>query len=373
MSKICSEKVLLVGSSIGMLDIARKIKNRGYELIVIGGIVDDPCHLIADKSIFVDYRDIESCITESLKYDIKYVVPGSNDIAFECALKIANSLKIKTFDIEQTIEILHNKSAFREFLEKIGVSQPKRYSIAQVLSQDFSDWPVIVKPDLAFSGKGITVLQDATHLNAAISKARMSSRDQNFIIEKFVIGQLYSVSSFISEGRVVYAFFSNEQCDANPYAVDYSFTPSNLRIDTRNKISNDLFKIASDLSLCDGLLHIQFIYDDREKKYYFIECMRRMIGDFYGKKISYSYGVDYNDLYLRPYLEETIHAFPIEKNDEIHRRILCSSKSYIFESYKNEDMQNIIEVIPLSKSGDKIDIYPNGKAAIVFYKKVECK
>ena len=83
--------VLLIGSSSGVLEIAKKIIY-GFRLIVLGGIQDDPAHSIADESIFADYRDIKSCVYECKDKEIENVVPGSNDIAFDCALAIADEL-----------------------------------------------------------------------------------------------------------------------------------------------------------------------------------------------------------------------------------------------------------------------------------------
>ena len=65
--------VLLIGSSSGVIEIAKKIRS-GFRLIVLGGIQDDPAHSIADESIFADYRDIKSCVYECKDKEIENVV-----------------------------------------------------------------------------------------------------------------------------------------------------------------------------------------------------------------------------------------------------------------------------------------------------------
>ena len=53
---------LLVGSSAGMLSVARKLKGYGHKLYVLGGISDDPCHLLADQSLIVNYLDLKNAL-----------------------------------------------------------------------------------------------------------------------------------------------------------------------------------------------------------------------------------------------------------------------------------------------------------------------
>jgi len=363
------EEVLLIGSSIGMLNIAKKIKEKGYKLIVMGSILDDPCHRVADESLFVDYRDVEKSIYACSKLNIKYIVPGSNDIAYNCALKIAEALGIKTFDKHDAIEILHTKLNFRQYLNKLQISQPNRYDIDDIYSPDFQEWPVIVKPNLAFSGKGITVINSVDKLADAISEATQASRDKSYTIEAFVDGDLYSISTFISNQLIIKSIFSKEMCQANQFAVDYSFTPSDLSEGVKKLIEADVNKIIEALELRDGLLHIQLIYNSNTQKFYFIESMRRLIGDFYGRKVEYAYGFDYDEMYLRPFLEEKLEIPTEQTPEEVHRKIVSSSEKFIFENYKPSKGEQLIEIIPLATAGELIEAHPNGKAAIVFFRK----
>ena len=267
-----------------LLKSLKKIKEYGFRLIVLGGIQDDPAHSIADESIFADYRDIKSCVYECKDKEIENVVPGSNDIAFDCALAIADELGIKTFDSSHVIEQLHNKTQFRKLLTNCQIPQPKIYSKKDVEAQGFNSWPIMVKPELAFSGNGITIIDNKDQLHSAVNRAKKISRNGGISIEQFVSGDLYSVSTFIAQEDIAYSFFANEFCNLNQFAVDYSYTPSNLSHSIQSAILLDIEKILKKLQLKDGLLHFQFIYDPLTSTYYFIECMRRMIGDFYGKK-----------------------------------------------------------------------------------------
>lgn len=362
--------VLLIGSSSGVIDIAKKIKGYGFRLIVLGGIQNDPAHSLADKSIFNDYSDINSCISACKNLDIKFIVPGSNDIAFDCALAIAADHGIQTFDAQNIINQLHNKMMFRQLIKKLSISQPKIFNKNELKDLNFARSKIIVKPNLAFSGNGITVVDGYEKLDAAIKHATKISRNGEITLEQFISGGLFSISTFVSKEEIALSFFANEFCRLNPFAVDYSFTPSNLPSSSQSEILKDVDKIIKYLNLKDGLLHIQFIYDENEKKYYFIECMRRMIGDFYGKKISLAYNVDYTDLYIKPYLNKKIVKNNLLQNPkEIHRKVIGYKNTHFFESITVAPDEKVIEFIPLATSGIEIKEFPHGKSGILFFEK----
>lgn len=362
--------VLLVGSGAGLINLAKKIKHRGHHLTVLGGLKDDPCHLIGDDSIFVDYRDFDSVLATCVKYKFDFVVPGSNDIAFECARRVAEQMQLSFFDKRSVIDTLHSKNKFRRLLKELDCSQPTVYDVSDVRDPNFIGWPVIVKPVDSFSGRGISVVRNLSNFEASIDLAKSASRTGDAIIESFVNGRLYSISCFLVNGIIEYRFFSNEFCFINPFAVDSSFTPSDLSETIQTAVVSNVELIVEKLSLVDGLLHIQFIYDPENNAFYFIECMRRLIGDFFGKKINLAYGFDYDEFYLRPYLGEiTPRGVGLPVPLKIHRDVIGRDTDFVFLGYMNEKRYCIVDYLPFKVVGDLVGPYPGDKAGIVFYEK----
>ena len=151
--------------------------------------------------------------------------------------------------------------------------------------------------------------------------------------------------------------------------MDSSFTPSDLSEKSQNVVICSVEKIARHLELKDGLIHIQFIVGS-DRRIYFIECMRRLIGDFFGQKICHAYNYDFYDNYLRPYIGMSV--MPLKRNSipkKIYRDVLGFNNEYQIESISFDLNIHPLELIPLSKSGDVIEGYPNGKSAILFYTK----
>ena len=59
--------------------------------------------------------------------------------------------------------------------------------------------------------------------------------------------------------------------------------------------------------------------------------MRRLIGDFYAKKIMHSVGIDYYDFYLRPYLNlDYDENLVVAKPKSVSRQIIAGSENFNF-------------------------------------------
>lgn len=364
---------LLVGSSAGMLSIARKLKGYGHKLYVLGGISDDPCHILADQSLIVNYLEPQECLDATRDLPLDFVVPGSNDIAFATASEIANQHGIQTFDDSAALYSLHNKTGFRELLLDLGIRQPIKLDLSSPdnISDFLKNNKILVKPELSFSGKGISIVESVDEFQAAIKLASSISRNKEVLLEEFIEGQLYSTSVFLKQQKCIASTFSNEFCNINPYAVDSSFTPSDLSEKSQNNILFSVEKIARHLKLKDGLIHIQFIVGS-DSRIYFIECMRRLIGDFFGQKICHAYNYDFYDNYLRPYIGMSVT--PLKRNSvpkKIYRDVLGGNNEHQIDSISFARNIHPLELIPLSKSGDIIEGYPNGKSGILFYMKDE--
>lgn len=361
----------MIGSSAGMLEIATKIKAYGHYLIVVGINSDDPCHKIADKSVFADYSNSLKCGELVKGLEIEFVVPGSNDVAFETSHYIAKLRGLPHYDTCNAIKMLHNKKGFRKLLDEVGLKQPRIYDPEYIRNtpETLQQTTLLIKPELSFSGRGISMIRDIEHLTPAIELAMKSSRNGGCVIEEYIEGSLFSVSAFLENKAVKNTFFVNEFCFTNPYAVCASFTPSTLKNDLQNYVKVSVSKIAKHLNLKNGLIHIQFIMNNYDE-IYFIECMRRMIGDFYAKNIIHAYGIDYYDLYLRPFLGMT-YGKQICTNDppkNIARKILCGEEPFIFGGVKNPNNFEILEYIPFKVIGDHTEKYPMDKGGVVFYR-----
>ena len=247
-------------------------------------------------------------------------MPGSNDIAFATASEIANQHGIHTFDNSAVLYSLHNKTGFRELLLDLGIRQPIKLDLSSPdnISDFLKNNKILVKPEFSFSGKGISIVESVDEFQAAIKLASSISRNKEVLLEEFIEVSC-TAPHILKQQKCIASTFSNEFCNINPYACNSSFTPSDLSEKSQNNILFSVEKIARHLKLKDGLIHIQFIVGS-DSRIYFIECMRRLIGDFFGQKICHAYNYDFYDNYLRPYIGMSVT--PLKRNSVLKKFIV---------------------------------------------------
>ena len=103
---------------------------------------------------------------------------------------------------------MHNKEKFRAIAEKLNLPIPE----TQNHNSKSLDYPVIIKPVDSFSGRGITVIKNHNKklFDSAIELARKNSATEEYLLEKFVSGELYSHSAFLKNKGQLKIFLSKK-------------------------------------------------------------------------------------------------------------------------------------------------------------------
>jgi biotin carboxylase len=217
----------------------------------------------------------------------------------------------------------------------------------------------------SFSGRGVSVVNSdsAKQLSSAILNAKKASRTGEIIVEEFVQGQLYSVSAFVVDRKVVREFFVAEFCTVNPFVVDLSYLATDLPHEIVEKIRLHLERMSNALDLADGLLHVQFIYDGQN--FSFIETTRRCPGDLYSQLIELATGFEYSKAYAAAFVDLR-HEQSNEKQEFILRHTVSRSYHVRLDSLTIKEPVNLRRLIPLSLVGDQLAPSPTSRVAILF-------
>jgi len=362
-----NKNVLLVGTSFSAVPLLQYLKGLGYSVSVCGGFKNDPCHHYADTSYYIDYSDKAELLKLCEREDFDYIVPSCNDYAYNSASYVATNLnKFYGFDAIDITNILHTKNKFRAFTITKNLSVPKALRYTQDTDLQTLSYPLLVKPDDGFSGKGVAKVDRKLELQEAINNAKKVSSNHEVVIEEFVEGDLYSHSAFIQNGTILIDFFVDEFCTVYPYQVDSSCLSYNLNNNIKESIKDEIQALVSSLNLSDGLLHTQFISDNRN--FWLIETMRRCPGDLYGTLIEKSTGFNYTAFYCRPFLNQKNNIDKLKiRNSYIARHTISTSRKLIFKSWKSKLKPNKLNIYPLKESGHELKEAPFDKLSLVFY------
>lgn len=357
------KNILLCDANFCVLPILQILKKKNYNTSVVGALLSDPGHKIANNSIPINYANKEQLLDHISNNNYDFIVPGCNDQSYLSLSYIAEKLSYPGFDKYETTLLIHHKNKFKEYAIKKDYPIPKE--IENIKKTNEIKFPVIIKPIDSFSGKGIKKAFNREELNTLWKELEKDNKTQEFIIEEFIEGELYSHSAFIKNKKIVLDFFVNEYCTVYPYQVNSSNLSTLLNKKIKEGMKNWTEKFAQDLELCDGLIHTQFISDNED--FYILEVARRCPGDLYSQLIKESTGIDYNNLYTLPFIGiELPEDIRILKTKFISRHTVSVDKPCIFLSSEVTLENKKTKYIPLKYSGTKMDVAPFDKSGIYF-------
>ncbi len=358
------KEILLCDANFCVLPILESIRKNGYTLSVAGSKLDDPAHKLSDRSIAIDYSDVDILYEHISKSNYDGVVPGCNDRSYMSLAEVGEKIGGLTgFDSFETASIIHYKDKFRKFAEKRDYPIPK--AIDDLNKYKVLNFPVLVKPVDSFSGKGINKANTPKELETYWAEAQKFSTNSLVVAEEFVEGKLYSHSAFIKNKKIIVDFFVNEYCTVYPYQVNSSNVATELNEEIQKSLREWTEQFAEDLNLCDGLIHTQFISDN--KTFSLIEIARRCPGDLYSQLIQKTTGINYAELYAMPFCGIELPD-NIDKKEEkfISRHTVSVDEECVFISsclnIENVQIQNV----QLKYSGEVMKAAPFDKSGIYF-------
>lgn len=357
------KNTLLCDANFCVLPIVQSIMSKNHILSVAGSLLSDPAHQVADKSVPINYADVDLLHKHIIENKYDFIVPGCNDRSYLSLAEIAEKLNYSGFDKYETVLTIHHKDKFRAFAETKNYPVPK--AVNDISKVNTLNFPIIIKPVDSFSGKGTNRVETLQDVEKYWNEAKEFSKTGAVVAEEFVEGKLYSHSAFIKNKKIVVDFFVNEYCTVYPYQVNSSNVASELNQKIQYGLREWTEQFAQDLDLVDGLVHTQFISDN--ETFSLIEIARRCPGDLYSQLIQKSTGVNYAELYSIPFIGEELPDIVEKKENKfMSRHTVSVDKECIFiSSGVNLESKNI-QNVQLKYSGQNMKPAPFDKSGIYF-------
>ena len=382
--------MLLLGGSHAEIPLIKAAQALGWYVITTCNNRDGLGHPYADKTVFADFSDKEVMLELARAEGVSAVCSGCNDFALLSTVYVCEKLGLPGHDSYATSLEIHHKDKYRALAARLGIPTPQAITIAVTgkgrTEQDcagFDDaiaglaFPIIVKPIDLTGGKGIHRAANADEAREAYKDACSRTRQDHIVVEEFVEGTNHGFSAMLVKGKVAFAFADNEQYYINKYMVSGANTPSTTPATGLAKLRDYSERIARELKLVDGILHIQYI-EKADGTPVIIEICRRPPGDLYIKFVQYATGVDYPKFIIMAETGMDISAIPDVPTQGFWLRHCVMADCQAGENgcdgvvrdviFVPEIQGNIVEKFLWNKPGDIVTDKLTYKAGIVFFK-----
>ena len=135
--------------------------------------------------------------------------------------------------------------------------------------------PLFVKPNNGGSSLGISKVKEAAELNDALVKA--FNEDEQVLVEEFISGREFTIGVFKSKGKIIALPITeivtkNEFFDfqAKYEGASEEITPAKVEETVAEKVRAEAKK-AYEVFNCNGVVRIDFIYDERSGHPFLLE------------------------------------------------------------------------------------------------------
>ena len=387
MERSNQKKLLLLGGSHAEIPLIKAAQELGWFVITTGNNRDGLGHPYADKTIFADYSNKDAVLEIACNEGVQAVCSGCNDFALLSTVYVCEKLGLPGHDSYATSLEIHHKDKYRALATRLGIPTPRAVTVrneqefeAAINGTTFANtpvplaFPIIVTPVDLTGGKGIHRAANVEEARAAYKDATSRTREDHVVVEEFVTGTNHGFSAMLVKGKVAFAFADNEQYFVNKYLVSGANSPSTTSEAGLAKLREYSERIARELNLVDGILHIQYI-ERADGTPVIIEICRRPPGDLYIKFVKYATGVDYPKFIIMAETGMDIATIPdiptlgywlrhcIMAGPEIENG--CAVREVTFAT---EIQDNIVEKFLWYKPGETIEDKLLYKAGIVFFK-----
>lgn len=288
------KRLLLLGGGHAEIPLIKAAQALGYYVITTGNAREGLGHPFADKNVFEDFSNKDAMLELARREKVEAVCSGCNDFALLSTVYACEKLGLPGHDSYATSLQIHHKDRYRALAERLNIPTPRAVSVKNRAEFDalHLTFPVIVKPIDLTGGKGIHRAANYEEAVKAYEDAVSRTREDHVVVEDFVTGTNHGFSAMLVKGKVAFYFADNEQYFVNKYMVSGASTPSTTSERGLQLLCEYSERIAAELNLVDGILHIQYIERD-DGIPVIIEICRRPPGDLYIKFVQYATGVDY--------------------------------------------------------------------------------
>lgn len=369
------KRILVTGGSHAELPIIKALRDMGYYVITTGNNTDGIGHAAADLYVKGDFSDPKLVLDIAENNNVSGIVSGCNDYAYLSTAYACECMGFPGHDSYSTAMRIHHKDKFRGLLEECGLPCPKSIRLGGVDDIDniidHMSFPILIKPIDLTGGKGVQICNDLMQVQAAYDKAMSLTRETYVIAEEMIQGDNHGVSTLISDGKVIFAFFDNEQYYLNPYLVSGAYAPAGLSDEIKNNVINQIENISTNAGLADGLFHCQCIMTDAGIPYLIDPC-RRAPGDLYIKLVEYSTGIPYSQAIARAEIGLEFSGLTdglVRKDKCIARECVMTDREGIYNGISiSQDIEAyVIDKLIWAVKGERIEDHLKYKAGIVFY------
>lgn len=350
------KNILILGGSYLQSHFIRTAVTSGNKIYVADA--NQYCYA-AIKSIgefvHLNFSDRKLVSKFCLEFKINNIIAPVNELGNIIAAQVSENLGLY-YNSSIVIETTSDKKLIWQKLERCELNQIRIFSETDLEKIEF---PVIVKPTVSTSSKGVSFVNTKCELGTALNYARSVGKTNDVRIEEFIEGQQYSLETISFNGNHNLLAVIEEYINEAPFF----FERANI---LNQALQNEMlifFKpfvnlLLKELNIQCGPCHIEvkvrnneiYLIDFASRSGGWRDIMLKHAGINFNKLILQSYLRDYVDFFDFPIAKYSVGAGILTKHSDMIKLGDAQESGKICETHLNGQ-------IPVLKPKSLVDAY----------------
>lgn len=183
------KKLLVLAGNNVHEKVVRAAQSLGVYTIVTDYLLPEqsPAKVVADEYWMLSTGDIDAVVEKCREEKVDGVITFCIDTVQFHYQQICERLGLPCYGTKDQFEIMTNKRLFKDYCRAHGVGVIPEYSIEDV-QFDAVKYPILVKPTDSRGSRGQTICYHKNEVPEAIELAKGESKDDGFLIERYMQG-----------------------------------------------------------------------------------------------------------------------------------------------------------------------------------------
>lgn len=208
--------VLVLGAGALQVPLINRVKEKGYNPVVVSLHDDEPGMKLVKDTIIADFCDEELMLQYGRQYDVVGVVTDQTDLPVRTVAYVSEKMGLPGIGYE-TACLFTDKFRMREKCRELGIDT-LRYKLVGSLEEAKEFFtslnnPVILKPINNQGSKGVCKVSSLNELETQYQEATNYSRGEKILLEEFVSGE----EELVIEGVALDGWIENLVCGDTYY------------------------------------------------------------------------------------------------------------------------------------------------------------
>lgn len=279
------EKLLVLGSSFGSIDIINYAKSQGVWTIVTDNLSEDNscAKKIADEKWMISTADVDTLEKKCREEGVTSVLCGASEFNIDRLLELTARLNLSCYTTAESWRISRDKYDFKKICRRVGAPVATDYFLSDDLTPEEVakvKFPVMVKPVDCASNRGISYCYNVEDLRNGFKLVRSVSDNPKIVVERMLHGPEWYSSYVISNGKIkllaLNAMYSQPGEPKNCYTI--TTTVSNHVEHFISEINPHIEQVLKEVGCREGYAWVQAMLDE-DGHFYIIEMGYRLDGD----------------------------------------------------------------------------------------------